>query len=33
MVGLLDDEFHVSNLDHSTAIQYDDIVADLIGRR
>ena len=33
MVGLLDHEFHVAGLDHSTAIQHDDIVADLIGRR
>src|SRR5262249_18452697 len=32
MVGLLDYEFHAAGLDHRTAIQHDDVVADLIGR-
>ena len=33
MVGVLDHEFYVAGLDHRAAIQHDDVVADLIGRR
>jgi hypothetical protein len=33
MVGLLDHEFYVAGLDHRTAIQHNDVVADLIGGR
>src|SRR5262245_36152272 len=33
VTGLLDHEFYVAGLDHRTAVQYDDVVADLIGCR
>jgi hypothetical protein len=32
MVRLLDHEFYVAGLDDSSAVQHDNIVADLIGR-
>jgi hypothetical protein len=33
MLRVLDHEFHVAGLGHGTAVQHDDIVADLIGCR